>query len=92
MRPDIVWFGEIPYEMTRIHAALAKCRMFLSIGTSGSVYPAADFVELAGANGAHCVELNLENSQRAGHFAEAHHGPASQVVPNYVERMLGAAV
>ena len=90
MRPDVVWFGEMPYHMERIGEALARADLFLSIGTSGNVYPAAGFVQAARANGAHTVELNLEPSAGASLFAEAVHGPATVVVPAYVERLLGA--
>lgn len=89
LRPHVVWFGEIPFEMDRIFAALAEADLFLSIGTSGHVYPAAGFVELARAAGAHTVELNLEPSEGASLFAEALHGPASELVPFYVARLLG---
>jgi NAD-dependent deacetylase len=88
MRPDVVWFGEIPREMDRIFAALLAYELFISIGTSGSVYPAAGFVAEARAAGAHTVELNLEPSDGASLFAEAHYGPATEIVPGYVERLL----
>lgn len=88
MRPDVVWFGEMPYEMERIYEALARCDLFLSIGTSGHVYPAAGFVAEAAAAGATTVELNLEPSQSASLFAEAIHGRASEIVPAYVWRLL----
>ena len=88
LRPDVVWFGEMPYHMDRISAALAEADLFLSIGTSGNVYPANGFVAEARRHGAHTVELNLEPSEGATLFAEAHHGPASKVVPLYVERVL----
>ena len=88
MRPDVVWFGEMPYHMERIGEALARADLFLSIGTSGNVYPASGFVAQARANGAHTVELNLEPSSGASLFHEAIHGPATQVVPEYVERLL----
>lgn len=90
LRPDVVWFGEMPHDMDRVRAALATCDLFLSIGTSGSVYPAAGFAAQARALGAHCVELNLEPSRRSAVFAEAFHGPATEVVPAYVARLLGA--
>jgi len=90
LRPDVVWFGEMPYGMDRIRAALETCDLFLSIGTSGSVYPAAGLAAQARAHGAHCVELNLEPSRRSAVFAEAFHGPATEVVPAYVARLLGA--
>jgi NAD-dependent deacetylase len=91
LRPHVVWFGEIPFEMDRIFEALGRADLFLSIGTSGNVYPASVFVELARAAGAHTVELNLVPSEGAAFFAEALHGPASEVVPFYVERLLAAA-
>jgi NAD-dependent deacetylase len=88
MRPDVVWFGEMPYHMERIGELLADVDLFISIGTSGNVYPAAGFVAEARANGAHTVELNLEPSEGRSHFTEAIHGPATVVVPAYVERLL----
>jgi NAD-dependent deacetylase len=87
MRPDIVWFGELPFEMERIHAALARCDLFISIGTSGSVYPAAGFVAAVRGR-AETVELNLEPSEGVSLFDEALHGPATRIVPDYVERLL----
>ena len=89
MRPDVVWFGEMPREMDRIYEAIATCDLFVSIGTSGSVYPAAGFVADARAKGAHTTELNLEPSEGATLFAEAHYGKASEVVPAYVSGLLG---
>ena len=86
LRPDIVWFGEMPMGMDRIGAALDGCGLFVSIGTSGSVYPAAGFVEEAAQ--AHKVELNLEPSAGSAVFDEAHHGAATQVVPAFVDRLL----
>lgn len=86
MRPDVVWFGEMPYQMERIYAELSRCDLFVSIGTSGNVYPAAGFVSEARAAGAHTVELNLEPS--TGYFNEAIHGKATEVVPTYVDRLL----
>ncbi len=88
MRPDVVWFGEMPYHMERIAAHLVAADLFISIGTSGNVYPAAGFVAEAHANGAHTVELNLEPSEGASLFAETIHGRATEVVPAYVERLL----
>ena len=84
----MVWFGEMPLEMDRIFDALAGCERFISIGTSGNVYPAAGFVAEARAHGAHTVELNLEPSEQATAFAEHRHGPASERVPDYVEELL----
>jgi NAD-dependent deacetylase len=88
LRPDVVWFGEMPYHMERIYEELGRADLFVSIGTSGNVYPASGFVAEARRAGAHTVELNLEPSEGASLFHEAHHGPASEVVPMYVERIL----
>jgi len=88
MRPDVVWFGEMPREMDRIYEALSACDLFISIGTSGSVYPAAGFVAEAQAASAHTVELNLEPSEGASLFAEAQYGPATKIVPDFVDRCL----
>lgn len=88
LRPDIVWFGEIPYAMEEIHAALESCSIFLSIGTSGHVYPAAGFVQQARMAGAHTVEINLEPTQIRNAFHEHHYGPAGKVVPGIVEKLL----
>lgn len=88
-RPDIVWFGEYPYEMERIEAALAACEVFAAIGTSGQVYPAAGLVQIARAAGAHTVELNLEPSAVSRAFHEHRFGPASEVVPAWVESLGG---
>ncbi len=88
MRPDVVWFGETPYHMERIAHFLGQCDLFISIGTSGNVYPAAGFVAAARKGGAHTVELNLEPSNGAVLFTEAIYGPATEVVPAYVERLL----
>ena len=88
LRPDVVWFGEMPYRMDEIVKLLMKADLFISIGTSGNVYPAAGFVAEAGAAGAHTVELNLEPSEGVSFFAEAIYGPATKVVPAYVELLL----
>jgi len=90
VRPDIVWFGEMPYGMDRIEHALSNADLFVSIGTSGAVYPAAGFVRLAAAHGAGTLELNLEPSQGASFFDESRAGPATALVPAWVEEMLGA--
>jgi NAD-dependent deacetylase len=89
MRPDIVWFGEMPYQMERIFAAIARADLFVSIGTSGAVYPAAGFVQQANSSGARTLELNLERSQGSGWFDESRLGPASALVPQWVEELLG---
>lgn len=88
LRPNVVWFGEMPYHMERIYEELAVCDLFVSIGTSGSVYPAAQFVQEARLGGAHTVELNLEPSEGIDDFAEAIHGRATEIVPAFVERLL----
>ena len=88
MRPDVVWFGEMPYRMEEIYKALGACDLFISIGTSGTVYPAAGFVMEARNAGAHTVELNLEPSEGATLFAKAIHGPATEVVPVFVDGLL----
>ncbi|HTM82777.1 NAD-dependent deacylase [Asticcacaulis sp.] len=88
LRPHIVWFGEMPLEMDRVERALEACDLFLSIGTSGNVYPAAGFVSAAKHAGAHTVELNLEPSLGHSLFDEKILGPATQVVPDYIERLL----
>lgn len=88
LRPDIVWFGEMPYEMDRIHAALARCTQFVSIGTSGHVYPAAGFVNVARDAGADTLELNLERSEIGNRFHHHIAGPASETVPAWVDRVL----
>jgi NAD-dependent deacetylase len=88
IRPDIVFFGEIPYEMEAIEAALMRTDLFVSIGTSGAVYPAAGFVQLARAAGAQTLELNLEPSSASGWFDESRMGPASRLVPAWVQDLL----
>ena len=89
LRPDIVWFGEMPYRMDEIFAALARADLFVSIGTSGAVYPAAGFVQQAKSARARTLELNLERSQGSAWFDETRLGPASELVPAGVEEMLG---
>jgi len=92
MRPHVVWFGEMPFEMARIERALEACDLFLSIGTSGNVYPAAGYVAAVRRLGrAHTAELNLEPSEGASLFAEAVHGPATEVVPRYIDRLLNSS-
>lgn len=88
LRPHVVWFGEMPLEMERIYAALAECDLFVSIGTSGTVYPAAGFVAEARAAGARTVELNLEPSEGHSLFDERVYGPAGRIVPDFVARLL----
>lgn len=88
VRPDIVWFGEMPYHMDRIYRALGEAELFVAIGMSGHVYPAAQFVEEARHAGARTVELNLDRSENAGQFDETIRGPASETVPAFVDRLL----
>src|SRR4029079_12386394 len=88
LRPDIVWFGEMPYAMDRIDAALRECDLFVSIGTSGAVYPAAGFVQTARYCGADTLEMNLEPSQGSFFFDQSRIGPASALVPAWVDELL----
>jgi NAD-dependent deacetylase len=88
LRPDIVWFGEMPYQMARIERALFACDLFISIGTSGNVYPAAGFVELARRSGARCLELNLDPTAGSTLFHESRLGRAGDLVPALVEELL----
>ncbi|MCP5370587.1 MAG: NAD-dependent protein deacylase [Hyphomicrobiales bacterium] len=89
LRPHVVWFGEMPLYMDEIYGALDRCGLFVSIGTSGNVYPAAGFVtEVRRAGTAHTVELNLEPSEGASLFAEARYGPATELVPAFVDELL----
>jgi NAD-dependent deacetylase len=89
LRPDVVWFGEMPYHMDAIYRALNRADLFVSIGTSGAVYPAAGFVREARASGARTLELNMEPSQGSHWFDEARQGSAGLLVPAWVEEMLG---
>ena len=88
IRPDIVWFGEMPYEMERTFEALQNCDLFIAIGTSGNVYPAAGFVQNAKASGALALECNLEPSKVANAFDEQLIGPATQTTPALVKSLL----
>lgn len=88
LRPDVVWFGEMPYRMGEIHAALREADLFVSIGTSGAVYPAAGFVQSARDLGMRTLELNLERSQGSHWFHETRLGPATEIVPTWVEELL----
>ncbi|MGN3974268.1 NAD-dependent deacylase [Tsuneonella sp. SYSU-LHT278] len=88
LRPDVVWFGEMPYRMEDIYAALREADLFVSIGTSGAVYPAAGFVRDARRCGARTLELNLERSQGSSWFDETRLGPAGLLVPDWVDELL----
>ena len=87
LRPDVVWFGEMPYDLDRIEQAVVACDVFVSIGTSGAVYPAAGYVALASAFGARTVELNLEPSDAIIPFDDARAGRASVLVPQWVDEI-----
>lgn len=87
-RPDIVWFGEMPYEMDVLFDHLISADIFAAIGTSGNVYPAAGFVAEARRAGAHTIEFNLEHSAVGNQFAEHRIGPASQTVTEWVNELL----
>ncbi len=90
LRPHVVWFGEMPLELDAIYAALAGCDLFLAVGTSGQVYPAAGFAqEIARHGRAHTIELNMEPSAVHAQFGEHRAGPASETVPCLVEEILG---
>ncbi|MBX7536281.1 NAD-dependent deacylase [Qipengyuania sp. GH1] len=89
LRPDVVWFGEMPYEMDRIYDRLRRADLFVSIGTSGAVYPAAGFVRDAREFGAHTLELNLQRSEGSYWFDETRKGRASDLVPEWVAEILG---
>ncbi len=89
LRPDIVWFGELPYGMDRIFDALESCDLFVSVGTSGAVYPAAGFVQAAAAYGARTLELNLQPSDGSTLFDETRLGRAGELVPAWVAELVG---
>ena len=88
LRPDIVWFGEMPLQMNKINQALESCDVFVAIGTSGNVYPASGFYQTAKIRRAHTVELNLERTSSG--FDEHILGNASEIVPTYLESLLQA--
>lgn len=88
LRPDIVWFGEVPYHMEKIEKVLMQADLFVSIGTSGNVYPAAGFVQAAKAVGAYSIEINLAPSETTTAFDEHHYGPATQVLDAFVKELL----
>lgn len=88
LRPHIVWFGEIPLYMDEIYQALASCDLFIAIGTSGNVYPASGFVQIANQAGAHSLEINLEASQVASDFDQAIYAKAGECLPSWVKEFL----
>ena len=88
LRPDIVWFGEMPMYMEEIYDALSKADVFIAIGTSGNVYPPAGFVQIAKESGAHTIEANLEPGVTNALFDESLTGPASHIVPQWVDQLI----
>ncbi|MCV6605558.1 MAG: NAD-dependent protein deacylase [Porticoccaceae bacterium] len=88
LRPHVVWFGEMPLQMEQIYQALEQCDLFVSIGTSGNVYPAAGFFQVAHQAGARTVELNLEPSASGSRFNEQQYGLASELVPEFFKKLL----
>lgn len=88
LRPDVVWFGEMPYELDRIERAVTACDVFVAVGTSGAVYPAAGYAALAAACGARTVELNLERTDALVPFDDARQGRAGELVPAWVDEVL----
>jgi NAD-dependent deacetylase len=92
LRPDVVWFGEVPHDMDVIERELWECDLFVSIGTSGLVYPAAAFVHYAVGNGKRALELNLDASGASGDVHESRRGPATELVPAWVDEVLGGGV
>jgi len=88
LRPHIVWFGEMPLYMDKIARVISSCDLFISIGTSGNVYPAAGFVQMAAQSGAKTLEINLEQSIGASNFDEGIYGKAGQVLPEWVDEFL----
>lgn len=89
LRPDVVWFGEYPYGLEEIDRAVSACEMFVAIGTSGSVYPAAAYVAQAASHGARTLELNLVPSEVSNYFDDVRVGPATELVPAWVAEMRG---
>jgi len=87
LRPDVVWFGEVPYDMDSVERALFECDLFVAVGTSGLVYPAAAFVHYAIGVGADTLELNLA-PDAVNDFAQVRQGPATETVPAWVEELL----
>ena len=88
LRPHIVWFGEVPFEMGKIQAVVSNCEVFISIGTSGHVYPAAGLIEIAKSNSAHCIGVNLESPLNARYFDEFFQGKAGEILPPLVQKWI----
>ena len=91
LRPHVVWFGEMPLELERIYTALRRCSIFIAIGTSAVVYPAAGFVQEAKATGTKCYEVNLEDTAATWAFDETRIGPATKMLPSLLEELLEEA-
>jgi len=90
LRPDIVLFNEMPYHMDKIYEALMACDLFIAVGTSGFVYPAAGFVDIAVHAGAHTIEVNLDETERSPAFHEKRAGPAGKTLPSLVDALIGS--
>ncbi len=88
LRPDIVWFGEMPYFLDEIDLALQKCELFVAVGTSGVVYPAASFVDIANHQRIPTIEFNLQKTATSSRFTESRLGPATKAVTAWVEELL----
>jgi NAD-dependent deacetylase len=91
LRPDVVWFGEVPYLLDEVYESLENAEVFCAVGTSGLVYPAAGFGGHASAYGARTVELNLARSEAVPWFDDVRRGPATTLVPAWVEEVMGPA-
>ena len=91
-RPDVVWFGEVPYQLDDCAALVERADLFAAIGTSGQVWPVAGFAEMAAGAGARTVELTLEPGPASRRFDEHRHGPATATVPDWVDRVLSDGV
>ena len=92
LRPDIVWFGEMPYHLNQINEALCECTLFVSIGTSGNVYPAAGFVQMAKSATARCVEFNLEKTVGGCFFDDGYYGRSGETVPAFFNRVIESQI
>ena len=90
LRPNIVWFNEVPRRLSRVYQALRQCSYYIAIGTSGAVYPASQFIRDARKARAQTIELNLTRTDVSHNFHETRLGPASEIVPRYVEELLGS--
>lgn len=91
LRPDIVWFGEMPYRMEEIYGLLSECGLFIAVGTSGNVYPASGFVDIARRGGAATLEVNLEPSLVQNHFSDHRYGEAGTILPEIVDEILAGS-